>query len=120
MKVFVVYGDVEQAYLIHDRETGQKKGFGYVMMRDEKIAVTLASRGFINYGSFQIKVKIHQGKLQGKAQKAQKGLRKTESLHEQDSPQYLSQSKTYLEPPNGSTNKKGSLLKSRSIEISQA
>jgi hypothetical protein len=91
--MFEVYGEVEQAYVIIDRNSGQQKGFGYVMMKEEKIAITLASRGFVNNKGYQIKIKIHQGKSKswkGGPKKPQHNLRKTESLNEYDYPQGFS------------------------------
>jgi RNA recognition motif-containing protein len=34
--IFSEYGEVQSAKIIHDRETGRSKGFGFVEMADEK------------------------------------------------------------------------------------
>jgi len=34
-ELFEQYGEVESVKLIKDRDTGKKKGFGFVMMEDE-------------------------------------------------------------------------------------
>lgn len=44
MSLFTSYGDVTEAVIIQDRDTGRSKGFGFVQMEDDGAARTAIER----------------------------------------------------------------------------
>ena len=38
--LFSMFGEVERAYIVTDKKTGESKGFGFVVMKDEDEAKT--------------------------------------------------------------------------------
>lgn len=61
--LFSMFGTVERAYIIPDKETGKCKGFGFVIMSSEDDAVAaIAALNGKKCGEFTVKVSEAQGK----------------------------------------------------------
>ncbi|MBN1788361.1 MAG: hypothetical protein JW806_08195 [Sedimentisphaerales bacterium] len=55
--LFSVFGTVEKAYIVTDRETGKSKGFGFVVMStDEEAQNAIKALDGKNCGGFTVKV----------------------------------------------------------------
>ena len=55
--LFSVFGTVEKAYIITDRETGQSKGFGFVVMsNDAEAQAAIAALNGKECGGYTVKV----------------------------------------------------------------
>ena len=55
--LFSVFGTVEKAYIITDRETGQSKGYGFVVMSDDAEAqAAIAALNGKECGGYTVKV----------------------------------------------------------------
>ena len=62
-KLFSMFGTVDRAYIIADKETGKSKGYGFVVMKDEQAAqAAVAALNGKKCGDFTVKVEITQGK----------------------------------------------------------
>jgi RNA recognition motif-containing protein len=61
--LFSVFGTVEKAYIITDRETGQSKGFGFVVMsNDAEAQAAIAALNGKECGGYTVKVSEAKGK----------------------------------------------------------
>jgi len=61
--LFSVFGTVERAYIINDRQTGQSKGFGFVVMsNDAEAQAAIASLNGKKCDGYT--VKVHEAKAQ--------------------------------------------------------
>jgi len=61
--LFSVFGTVESAYIISDKQTGQSKGYGFVRMGSEEQAQTaIQALDGKKCGEFTVKVKETKGK----------------------------------------------------------
>ena len=61
--LFSVFGKVEKAYIITDRETGQSKGFGFVVMsNDAEAQAAIAALNGKECGGYTVKVSEAKGK----------------------------------------------------------
>ncbi len=61
--LFSIFGTVEKAYIVTDHQTGESKGFGFVIMSDE--AEALAAIKALNgkdCGGYTVKVSEAKGK----------------------------------------------------------
>jgi cold-inducible RNA-binding protein len=55
--LFSVFGKVEKAYIITDRETGKSKGFGFVVMsNDAEAQAAIAALNGKDCGGYTVKV----------------------------------------------------------------
>jgi RNA recognition motif-containing protein len=55
--LFSVFGTVEKAYIITDRQTGQSKGFGFVVMsNDAEAQAAIAALNGKECGGYTVKV----------------------------------------------------------------
>jgi cold-inducible RNA-binding protein len=55
--LFSVFGTVEKAYIITDRETGQSKGFGFVVMsNDAEAQAAISALNGKECGGYTVKV----------------------------------------------------------------
>lgn len=55
--LFSMFGEVERAYIITDRETGQSKGFGFVVMSNDADAMAaIAALNGKDCGGYTVKV----------------------------------------------------------------
>ncbi len=62
--LFSVFGTVERAYIITDRQTGQSKGFGFVVMSsDAEAQAAIAALDGKKYDGFT--VKVNEAKTKG-------------------------------------------------------
>ena len=62
-KLFSVFGEVENAYIISDKQTGQSKGYGFVHMTSEEHAQTaIQALDGKKCGDFTVRVKETKGK----------------------------------------------------------
>jgi RNA recognition motif-containing protein len=62
-KLFSVFGKVEKAYIISDHETGQSKGFGFVVMSNDADAqAAIAALNGKDCGGYTVKVSEAKGK----------------------------------------------------------
>jgi len=62
--LFSVFGTVERAYIITDRQTGQSKGFGFVeMSSDAEVQAAIAALDGKKCGDYT--VKVNEAKTQG-------------------------------------------------------
>ena len=61
--LFSVFGTVEKAYIITDRETGESKGFGFVVMsNDAEAQAAIAALNGKDCGGYTVKVSEAKGK----------------------------------------------------------
>jgi RNA recognition motif-containing protein len=61
--LFSMFGTVEKAYIIPDRETGQSKGFGFVVMsNDAEAQAAIAALNGKECGGYTVKVNEAKGK----------------------------------------------------------
>jgi len=61
--LFSVFGTVEKAYIITDRETGKSKGFGFVVMSNDADAqAAIAALNGKDCGGYTVKVSEAKGK----------------------------------------------------------
>lgn len=61
--LFKMFGTVEKAYIINDRETGKSKGFGFVDMGSEEEALAaIAALDGKDCGGFTVKVNLAKAK----------------------------------------------------------
>ena len=61
--LFSVFGTVEKAYIITDRDTGQSKGFGFVVMSNDADAqAAIAALNGKDCGGYTVKVSEAKGK----------------------------------------------------------
>lgn len=61
--LFSVFGKVEKAYIVKDRNTGESKGFGFVVMsRDEEALAAIAALDGKKCGDFTVRVSEAKGK----------------------------------------------------------
>jgi RNA recognition motif-containing protein len=61
--LFSVFGKVEKAYIITDRETGKSKGFGFVVMsNDAEAQAAIAALNGKECGGYTVKVSEAKGK----------------------------------------------------------
>ena len=61
--LFSVFGTVEKAYTIPDRQTGQNKGFGFVeMSSDAEAQAAIAALDGKKCGDYTVKVEKTKGK----------------------------------------------------------
>lgn len=61
--LFSVFGKVEKAYIISDHETGQSKGFGFVVMSNDADAqAAIAALNGKDCGGYTVKVSEAKGK----------------------------------------------------------
>lgn len=61
--LFSMFGTVEKAYIITDRETGQSKGFGFVVMSNDADAqAAIAALNGKDCGGYTVKVSEAKGK----------------------------------------------------------
>ena len=62
--LFSVFGTVEKAYVVTDRQTGQSKGFGFVVMSsDAEAQAAIVALDGKNCGDYT--VKVNEAKSQG-------------------------------------------------------
>ncbi len=62
--LFSVFGTVERAYIINDRQTGQSKGFGFVVMSsDAEAQAAIAALNGKECDGYT--VKVNEAKTQG-------------------------------------------------------
>ncbi len=62
--LFSVFGTVERAYIINDRQTGQSKGFGFVVMSsDAEAQAAIAALNGKKCDGYT--VKVNEAKAQG-------------------------------------------------------
>ena len=61
--LFSMFGKVEKAYIIADRETGKSKGFGFVVMSNDADAqAAIAALNGKDCGGYTVKVSEAKGK----------------------------------------------------------
>ena len=61
--LFSMFGDVEKAYVIPDKETGQSKGYGFVVMAsDAQAQAAIKALNGKKCGEFTVKVEETKGK----------------------------------------------------------
>jgi cold-inducible RNA-binding protein len=61
--LFSMFGTVEKAYIITDRETGKSKGFGFVVMSNDADAqAAIAALNGKDCGGYTVKVSEAKGK----------------------------------------------------------
>ncbi|MDD5064211.1 MAG: RNA-binding protein [Phycisphaerae bacterium] len=61
--LFSMFGTVEKAYIIPDRETGKSKGFGFVVMSsDDDAQAAIKALNGKDCGGFTVKVSEAKGK----------------------------------------------------------
>ena len=61
--LFSVFGTVKRAYIITDRQTGQSKGFGFVVMSsDAEAQAAIVALDGKNCGDYTVKVEETKGK----------------------------------------------------------
>ena len=61
--LFTVFGKVEKAYIVTDRQTGKSKGFGFVEMSSEAEAkAAIAALDGKDCGGYTVKVNEAKGK----------------------------------------------------------
>jgi cold-inducible RNA-binding protein len=61
--LFSMFGTVEKAYIIPDRETGRSKGFGFVVMsNDTEAQAAIAALNGKDCGGYTVKVSEAKGK----------------------------------------------------------
>ena len=62
-KLFSMFGTVERAYVIPDKETGKSKGYGFVVMATEEAAqAAVTALNGKKCGDFTVKVELTKGK----------------------------------------------------------
>ena len=61
--LFSMFGTVERAYIITDKETGQSKGYGFVIMgSDEAAKAAIGALNGKKCGDYTVKVEETKGK----------------------------------------------------------
>ena len=61
--LFSVFGTIEKAYIINDRQTGESKGFGFVVMsNDEEAQAAIAALDGKKCGDYTVRVSEAKGK----------------------------------------------------------
>ena len=61
--LFSMFGPVEKAYIITDRETGESKGFGFVVMsNDAEAQAAITALNGKDCGGYTVKVSEAKGK----------------------------------------------------------
>jgi cold-inducible RNA-binding protein len=61
--LFSMFGTVEKAYIVTDRETGQSKGFGFVVMSNDADAqAAISALNGKDCGGYTVKVSEAKGK----------------------------------------------------------
>ena len=61
--LFSMFGTVEKAYIVTDRQTGQSKGFGFVVMSsDDEAQTAIDSLNRKDCGGYTVKVSQAKGK----------------------------------------------------------
>jgi cold-inducible RNA-binding protein len=61
--LFSVFGTVERAYIITDRDTGESKGFGFVVMsNDAEAQAAISALNGKDCGGYTVKVSEAKGK----------------------------------------------------------
>ena len=61
--LFSVFGKVEKAYIVNDRNTGESKGFGFVVMsNDDEALAAIAALDGKKCGEFTVRVSEAKGK----------------------------------------------------------
>ena len=61
--LFSVFGTVERAYIITDRQTGESKGFGFVVMSsDDEAQAAIAALDGKKCGDYTVRVSEAKGK----------------------------------------------------------
>lgn len=61
--LFSMFGEVERAYIIPDKETGKSKGFGFVIMStDEEAQAAIDALNGKKCGDYTVKVSEAKGK----------------------------------------------------------
>ena len=61
--LFEMFGTVTKAYIINDKQTGQSKGYGFVVMStDEEAAAAIAALDGKKCGEFTVRVQESKGK----------------------------------------------------------
>lgn len=61
--LFSMFGEVERAYIIPDKETGKSKGFGFVIMSsDEEAKAAIDALNGKKCGDYTVKVSEAKGK----------------------------------------------------------
>jgi cold-inducible RNA-binding protein len=60
--LFSIFGKVEKAYIVNDRQTGKSKGFGFVVMGDEAQAkAAISALDGKKCGEYTVKVSEAKG-----------------------------------------------------------
>ena len=62
-EMFSMFGTVDSVMLVNDRETGEQKGYGYVVMSEGAYETIEALNGTINYGNILVVERARRGQL---------------------------------------------------------